>query len=231
MNGGRRFVPNGNRTYFCTRSQPPVFVLMVELLAGLGSDSRIVQRYLPQLRREYDFWMSGADELATPGSAHRRVVKVEGGFLNRYWDDSAKPRPESFAEDLELANASDRDAAGLFRSIRAACESGWDFSSRWLGDRSSTASIRTTEILPVDLNSLMFKLKGVLALAYGSTGDRSTARTFAERAEQRRKLLRTQFFDDKSGFFMDLAMPELAPTQVFSLAAAWPLFFEIALPA
>ena len=38
------FIPNGNRTYFCTRSQPPLFALMVELLATVKQDQHIFQR-------------------------------------------------------------------------------------------------------------------------------------------------------------------------------------------
>ncbi|WP_228841023.1 trehalase family glycosidase, partial [Halorubrum sp. AJ67] len=44
---------------------------------------------------------------------------------------AARPRPESYHEDRRLA---DRvpvdDRPDLFRDVRAACESGWDFSSR-----------------------------------------------------------------------------------------------------
>jgi alpha,alpha-trehalase len=70
------FIPNGNRSYFCTRSQPPFFVLMVELLASVRNDPAILRRYRPQLLREYDFWMAGADTLTSEGSAtHRRADK------------------------------------------------------------------------------------------------------------------------------------------------------------
>ena len=33
------FIPNGNRTYYLSRSQPPYFSMMVEVLAGLKGDS------------------------------------------------------------------------------------------------------------------------------------------------------------------------------------------------
>ena len=70
-------VPNGNRSYYLSRSQPPFFALMVELLAareGAGA----YRRFLPQLRREYEFWMDGSDALA-PGDAHRRAVRLPDG--------------------------------------------------------------------------------------------------------------------------------------------------------
>ena len=51
----------------------------------------------------------------------------------------------------------------MYRDLRAAAESGWDFSSRWLADGKTLSSIRTTDILPVDLNSLLYKLEITIA--------------------------------------------------------------------
>ncbi len=154
-------VPNGTRTYYLSRSQPPFFFAMVGLLAddperGAGA---AYARYLPQLKREYAFWMAGAESLKA-GQAHRRAVSLpDGAILNRYWDDRDTPRDESYREDTELARASGRPAGELYRDIRAAAESGWDFSSRWFADARTMATLVTTDIVPVDLNSLLFGLE------------------------------------------------------------------------
>ena len=224
------FIPNGNRTYYCTRSQPPLFVLMVELLANARQDPGIWAEYLPQLEKEYDFWMSGSDKLGDDLIAERRVVLVNGGYLNRYWDDSDVPRQESHAEDVELANSSDRPAADLYRDIRAACESGWDFSTRWLADPNSLESIRASQIVPVDLNAIMYKLETSLAQAFSDNGNADRAKAYKDRAIDRKRLIQTLFFDDDAGFFVDLLMPGLKPSGILSLAAAYPLFFELATP-
>src|SRR3989449_7805191 len=78
-------IPNGNRTYYLGRSQPPFFAAMVGLYAA-ATDTTQALRYLDALEAEYAFWMDGAQRLA-PGEAHRRVVKRRGSVLNRYWDD------------------------------------------------------------------------------------------------------------------------------------------------
>lgn len=213
------FVPNGNRSYFCTRSQPPFFVLMVELLAAVKKDRGELHKYLPQLRREYEFWMCGG-----------RALEVANGTLNRYWDDSATPRAESYAEDQQIAERTGRAPAALFRDIRAACESGWDFSSRWLAEPGSLASIRTTNIIPVDLNALLCRLEYTLAAICDETADIESAAFFAARAEARRQLLQTLFFDAEAGLFADLQYPQLTPTGVASLATAYPLFLGVATP-
>ncbi|HKP74879.1 MAG TPA: trehalase family glycosidase, partial [Longimicrobiaceae bacterium] len=125
-------VPNGSRTYYLSRSQPPFFAAMVGLYAS-SVDSAEALRWLPALEAEHAFWMDGADRIA-PGEAWRRVVRMpDGSVLNRYWDDRAEPRPESYREDFTLGQtvpAERREA--FYRNLRASAESGWDFSSRWM---------------------------------------------------------------------------------------------------
>ena len=76
------FIPNGNRSYFCSRSQPPYFSLMVELLGQVSGEPCLPADYQPQLLREYEFWMAGADSLGNGVNAHRRVVAANGACLN-----------------------------------------------------------------------------------------------------------------------------------------------------
>jgi alpha,alpha-trehalase len=219
------FIPNGTRSYFCTRSQPPFFVLMIELLAEVEGDPGVISRYLPQLRKEYEFWMAGHEGLDRQKPAFRRVVRVGDTLLNRYWDDEAAPRQESFAEDMELASRSTRDDADLYRNVRAACESGWDFSSRWFGDSGTFETICTTGILPIDLNSILYRLESVLAEHCDIAGEASVYR---DRAMRRRTAIQSLFFDDRRNFFVDLSIAGGKPTEPMSLAAVFPLFFGLA---
>ena len=125
-------IPNGNRSYFLSRSQPPFFASMVELIVASSPDAATTYAAsLPALRKEYAFWMEGADTLE-PGRAHRRVVRLnDGTLLNRYWDDRDSPREESYREDVETARASNRPATEVYRDLRAAAESGWDTGLDW----------------------------------------------------------------------------------------------------
>src|SRR6478752_673232 len=50
------FIPNGNRSYFLSRSQPPYFSCMIELLATYKGDD-VYRKYLPALLKEHDYWM------------------------------------------------------------------------------------------------------------------------------------------------------------------------------
>ena len=86
-------IPNGNRTYYLSRSQPPYFAAMVGLYAR-ATDTTQALRYLEAMEREHAFWMAGAASVPA-GHAQRRVVRLrDGRVLNRYWDDRPEPRPE-----------------------------------------------------------------------------------------------------------------------------------------
>ena len=217
------FVPNGNRSYFCSRSQPPFFALMVELLAGLGDEQAVLARYRPQLETEYAFWMRDP-----VGGQASRALRYGDVRLNRYWDDEPTPRPESWLEDVETAETSGGNPDTLYREIRAACESGWDFSSRWLSDPGEFSSIRTTRLLPVDLNCLLAELERVLGRARAAVGDERGAAEAAALNEARAELIRGRFFRDEAGFFTDLYVDDLAPSPRLTLAGAQPGFYGVA---
>lgn len=221
----RGFIPNGNRTYYEGRSQPPFFALMVELLAQHKGE-KIYAQYLPSLVKEYEFWMSGASQLTAAAPAHRRVVRMaDGSVLNRYWDDIAAPRPESFKEDYELAEGAGANKAELYRHVRAAAESGWDFSSRWFKNPADMKTIHTTDIVPVDLNALLFNMEKMLAHIYALEGNRAEADKFLRLAGQRQQAVLKYFWNETTGFFHDYDVSTQQQTPVLSLAAIFPLYF------
>lgn len=224
------FIPNGNRTYFLGRSQPPFFSLMVNLLAEKQGRQATLD-YLTDLQREYDFWMDGKAQLTAVAPAFRRVVRLaDGAFLNRHYDDKTTPRPESYKEDVALAKT-DKDPATLYRHIRAGAESGWDFSSRWFRDGKSLGTIHTTDFIPVDLNCLLLNLEQTLADGYGLKGDQSQATQYQLLAQQRRLAIQRYCWDAKRGFFFDYDFVAQQPSAVYSLAAVYPLFVKLATPA
>lgn len=224
-------IPNGNRSYFLSRSQPPFFALMVRLLAEQTGDKEGVYRQFgPALLKEYRFWMDGEHQLTEPGQSYRRVVALGGkAVLNRYWDDCPEPRQESWREDMHLAVQSDRTAEDLWRDLRAACESGWDFSSRWLRDPSRLDSIRTTSLLPVDLNCLLYELESTLCEASGVVPSLSKYRTaFEEAASARAEMVRSLFWHPDYQTFVDWDTELMEPADPLTLAMAFPLFSGLA---
>ena len=220
-------MPNGNRTYYLSRSQPPFFAEMVDLVAR--RDGPVLYRtYLPLLQVEYDYWMEGVDRLR-PGSGHHHVVRLrDGTLLNRYWDDRDAPRDESYREDVETARNAKRPAAELYRDLRAGSESGWDFSSRWLDDGVHLDTIHTTQIAPVDLNCLMLHLEQVLAKGYELSGDDAKARLFAGKAKARADAINRLMWSASDGLYTDYNWQTERRGSVFSAATVFPLYFGVA---
>jgi alpha,alpha-trehalase len=221
------YIPNGNRTYFLGRSQPPFFSLMVKLLSEQKKNALI--HYLPQLEKEYQFWMRGVDDLSDQVTAKHRVVKMpDGSVLNRYWDEYETPRPEAYKEDVELSHHSKQNPNELYRHLRAAAESGWDFSSRWFRDENSFGSIHTTEIIPIDLNGLLLHLEQVLAEAFQQKGDSTKSGEYRQQAEKRKNAILKYCWNDSKGFFFDYDFVANEQKEHYTLAAAFPLFFNVA---
>ncbi len=220
------FIPNGNRTYFLGRSQPPFYSLMVKLWDQVKPGA--LTQYLPQMEKEYAFWMEGLEGLSEEKPAHRRVVRLsDGTVMNRYWDDQPEPRPESYREDVELAESSQREPSQLYRDLRAACESGWDFSSRWLEDQENLGTIRTTQLIPVDLNCLMYHLEKTLAEAYRASGQEDKAQDMESVASGRAEAIE-RFCWSEGGFYSDFNWIEQKSTDILTAAAMFPMFLEVA---
>ncbi|MBC3362738.1 alpha,alpha-trehalase TreA [Pseudomonas sp. SWRI154] len=221
-------IPNGNRTYYLSRSQPPFFAYMVELQAHIEGD-QAYGRYLPQLQKEYAYWMAGAQALKA-GEAGKHVVKLaDGSVLNRYWDASATPRQESWLQDLKTAGqAPDRPRQEVWRDLRAGAESGWDFSSRWLDDDKNLATIRTTSIAPVDLNSLMYHLERTIAKACETIQNSPCTHAYGQRAVQRQRAIETHLWNAEGGYYVDYDWQRNRQRPALTAATLFPLYSGLA---
>ncbi|MGC6204739.1 alpha,alpha-trehalase [Citrobacter werkmanii] len=221
-------IPNGNRTYYLSRSQPPFFAFMVELLAQHEGDDAL-KKYLPQMLKEYTYWMEGVETLQ-PGQQNKRVVKLDDGtILNRYWDDRDTPRPESWVEDIATAKSNpNRPATEIYRDLRSAAASGWDFSSRWMDNPNQLGTLRTTSIVPVDLNALMYKMEKMIALASKAAGDDAKAAQYDGFANARQKGIEKHLWNDKEGWYADYDLKSHKVRNQLTAAALFPLYVNAA---
>jgi alpha,alpha-trehalase len=237
-------IPNGTRSYYLTRSQPPFFAPMVDLLASIkGND--VYKTYLPSLEKEYEFFMEGFKDVKE-GEPHRRVVKMQNGtVLNRYWDDSPTPRQESYREDVLTADTMVtnrmmtmrfKDEASMnkarsdfyaeaYTHLRAAAESGIDFSTRWFKDEKSIHTIETTNMIPPDLNALMYHLEETIALAYKLQGNNKKQKYFEKCAALRKEAVDTYCYDANSGYYYDYNFNESSQEKIVTLAGMYPFCF------
>ena len=252
-------IPNGARTYYLSRSQPPFFAMMVAMLAEVKGNEAYAQ-FLPQMEKEHAFWMAGAEKLK-PGEQGTRVVRMsDGSLLNRYRDDSDEPRQESYKEDVETAdaavkilqtytkfkNASQQRKAEedrrseVYRNLRSAAESGFDFSNRWFTDGKNLTSIDVIDKVAVDLNSLLYKMETVISTAYGTLPASSPAKTaentkrsgeYLKMANDRKKAINAWCWNETLGIYADYDLVRAAPSQQTDIAGMFPLYLKVAEPA
>ncbi len=181
--------------------------------------------------------MRGADKLRSPGDAAEHTVRMpDGTILNRYFDSGELPRPEAFKEDVRVAQEVNRNPElgrkpeVVYNALRSAAESGWDFSSRWLGDQKSLSTVHTTDLVPVDLNSLLYHLEKMIARGLTQAGDTSGAAAYQKKAAERQKAILAYCWDPETKFFFDYNFKTGKRSAVKSLAAVYPLFFALATP-
>ena len=222
------FIPNGNRTYYLGRSQPPFFSMMIALLAEEQGET-VFLMYRSMLEKEYAYWMEGENNLTGTNNAHRRVVQLpDGSILNRYCDDNDSPRPEAYTEDIHLAKEAGGKAGIVYRHIRAAAESGWDFSSRWFKDDGEMATIQTTHLIPVDLNCLLLHTEETLLKMYTLSDEPAQIASFNKKINSREKAIQEYCWSKSLGFYVDYNFVKQVQNNLFTLAAAYPLFFSVA---
>jgi alpha,alpha-trehalase len=224
---------------------------------------------LPLLLKEYAYLTKPERVVRVEVPRTSKAHKITGDFveLARYWAFTDQPRPESWREDVELAEKSglddDAEKKKLFRDVASAAESGHDFGSRWLGDSDdaggtekgdvvtpggfnpgphralpepqsdSLASIRTTRIVPCDLNGLMLRCEldiGFLAsqvrdedIKCGTWVKNSEASTssslFQVKAGRRRVTINAVLFDETTCRWRDLLLDEDARCPEFAKTA------------
>ncbi len=221
------YIPNGNRKYYYGRSQPPFFAFMVELVCQANQNIH-PKKYLDTVEQEYCWWMNGAGVLSQVNHCNAHVVMMPCGMiLNRYFDDNNSPRPESFKEDIDLASEV-INKKEIFKHIRAAAESGWDFSSRWFADNHSFNSIQTTDIIPVDLNCLLYYVETLLSKWHQQLGNTDSAQQYHLKSIHRKNAIQRYCWHEQSGFFYDYDFKAQCQKTNQTLAGCFPLFVQLA---
>lgn len=227
------FCPNGGRLYYGNRSQPPLLSEMVRIVyattSATASDNDAV-KFLADatrvLEKEYAYWMSdGQHAVQIPGRGGEKVV------LNRYHTVANEPRPESYREDIETAAAGNDN---VYAEIAAACESGWDFSSRWLSDSTNLATCRTSQIIPVDLNSILHKMEKNMVSFYKILSQQQHDQHhvqqridfYQQAVDRRQQAIHEVLWDDSTKMWRDYALDTQSFTSIISASNYFPLWSQ-----
>ena len=194
--------------------------MMVEVLAGLKGGNIYVDN-LSALEKEYAYW---TDQTAPT----KHVVQLANDTsFDRYYDQLDIPRQESYSQDVATSETSKEDQKTLYRNIRSAAESGWDFSSRWFEDGDHLGTIQTTNLIPVDLNCLLYHLEVVLGKAHRARNDAhkndtAQASDFETKAEKRKNAINQFCWSPEQNWYVDVDL-QGQPSKQITLAGVAPL--------
>ena len=196
------FIPNGTRTSYLTRSQPPFFGLMLKDVLAVTKDETLKIEGYKALVKEVSFWNE------------RR--KSENG-LNCYGSDLDDNI--SYIEDLEWykdrtgTNPQGTEKACVLNAL-SECESGWDYNPRFYG--------KCHEYNPVDLNSLLWFDEWYLGELEKELGI-NDGNAWKENAEKRKKLM-IKLMQADDGIFYDYSYTENKKSDIKSCASFYPYF-------
>jgi alpha,alpha-trehalase len=228
------FVPNGARRYYENRSQPPMLTQMVRIYVEYTQNYTLLERALPILEKEYSFWVN--NRTVTLERAGRNIT------LNHYAVQNTQPRPESYYEDYTTANnasyysgegkmfnathrLNETEMATLYANLASGAESGWDYSSRWIANPSDAVtdtffplrSLNTIEIIPVDLNSILYYNEITIAEFHRHQSNSTAAREWAGRAENRSEAMTSLLWSQEHYSYFDYNMTS-SSQNIYTLA-------------
>ncbi|XP_037033248.1 trehalase-like isoform X4 [Bradysia coprophila] len=191
------FVPNGGRIYYSGRSQPPLLTAMVKAYHDATGDTDFLRTATPVLEREFQYWLNN------------HTVIVNDHVFAVYGDTTCGPRPESYYEDKEtgVQFATDIDKENHYSELKAAAESGMDFSSRWFinngTNQGTLVDLKCRSIVPVDLNAFLFSVAKNLAQFSLKLGNETKAAEYEAKAQEMFDAIHSVLWHDDVGAWLD----------------------------
>lgn len=201
------FVPNANRTWGLTRSQPPFLSQMVRDIYEVTNDRKWLSECYDTLKKEYTFWQT------------ERTTECG---LNRYFGhyDDYSFLCDRFCTRLHIDRPDDDSLCREFSdAFHAGAESGWDFSSR--------CGLMQHHHAWLCLNSLMYGIEKNMEYFSAEIG-RNEEELWRERADTRKALMNELMWNEELGAFSDYDFVEKKNTGFISLAMLYPLFVGLA---
>ncbi|CAB3363626.1 Hypothetical predicted protein [Cloeon dipterum] len=216
------FIPNGGRIYYRQRSQPPLLIPMMEAYYDKTQDLQFIRESVGTLEKEIEFWMTN----------HTVEVDKDGKkyTLAIYGDRSSGPRPESYKEDYETAHvfATEEEREEYYSELKAAAESGWDFSSRWFildgTNQGNITNVKTRFIVPTDLNAFLFWDMQILSRFFHLLGNEERATYYKNASATLMEAVTAVLWHEEVGTWLDYDLINEKKRDYFYPSNLAPLF-------
>jgi alpha,alpha-trehalase len=207
------FMPNGNRTWFLDRSQPPYLSMMIRDVFEKTKDLDWLKHCLPALEKEYTFWMTkritpiGLNHFSNSTSEKDKIESclTAGKRLGSSYDTTV------FKTEAERI----RQGSHFY----AECESGWDYNPRF--------DSRCEDFCPIDLNCNLYLYEKNFAYFYSQLNRADSVRWNIS-AENRKQLINNYLFNEKEQLFYDYDFVNQKHSTIYSAAVFSLLWSKIA---
>lgn len=196
------FMPNGNRTYYLTQSQPPFLSMMVNDVFEVYKDIQWLKEAYETLKKEYNFWMR---ERITP-------IGLNTFKVNKENITGADKHYESICRRISYKVPMD-DHMEFAQCFLTDCESGWDFNPR--------TNMKQKQSIYVDLNSNLYLYEKNFAY-FAKLLENGEEHKWEEAASKRKQLMDKYLWNGSA--FVDYNFEEKKHSEVFSAASFYPLW-------
>jgi alpha,alpha-trehalase len=229
-------VLNANRTYYLTRSQPPLLSEMVVALHAATGDLAWLAAARDAVEASYRHWTT-PPHLIGPVGLSRYFDHGEGpapevvygerdaGGLDHYGRVRAWFRAHTQAAGRAYNPDNDRLTPDFYRGDRAMRESGFDPTGRF-----GPFGADTTRYAPVCLNTLLYQMEQDLATIDGALGRTADADRWRALAQARKQRIETLLWDDDAGLYFDYDVVRERRNPYPFATTFWPLWAGVASP-
>nr|CAD7196475.1 unnamed protein product [Timema douglasi] len=222
------FIPNGGRIYYSMRSQPPLLIPMIQSYLEKSNDTQFIKDNIHIMEKEFNYWLTNHTVMVKKGDRMFRLA--------RYFDLSSGPRPESYREDFQSAKIfrTEGEKEAYYSELKAAAESGWDFSSRWFilnaTNKGNLTNLKTRYIIPVDLNAIIYWNAKYLSDFFSELGLPEKALEYMKYAEEWMESVNEILWHEDVGAWLDYDIMNNVRRNYFyptNIAPLWTGCFDI----
>jgi neutral trehalase len=160
------------------------------------------EAYTPEQARQHkamSFHTLSAEQKAAHeqlSANHIATAKAEAAARNAAKKDATADGPLDNGDELHIqapfprpphpVHDEDPKIQMLYSQLAAAAETGWDFSSRWFHDRENLTSVETMDLIPVDLNAILYRVETGLQFMWEVLGNQDRAVEYGINATARK---------------------------------------------
>lgn len=208
-------IPNGNRFYYLSRTQPPILMEMIRLLEENG------------------LLKFNSPRVSNPTSLESRALRVADEYYKKIWLGTERFHKKyglfSYSDGAGGATAPERlvvrperglvePVAQEVHSHRVYAESGWDMSYTRFGTHPQ-------DFLPVDLNAILAGYTQSLGNIYRKVGLQIKADAYDLESQRIQSRIEKYLFDPKAGSYFDYNIVAGTRSHVITAAAFFPYYF------